>query len=296
LQNSRANALGLIIPLQLHRTYDAFWLEFIGGMAAVCAGRHVDLLVSAADDAVDEPAGSTPGFRRIARGSRVDGMLLCDVRRTDGRIAYLRKQNLPFVAFGRTAGDHDYAYIDVDGAAGASQAIEHLLRLGHRRIGFLGVDADFGFSHYRLAGYRQALARAGIVAQPAYIRQDLTDLTAVDAARELLTHDDSPTAIFATADFLALAALRAAREAGLAVPRDLSICVFDDSPLVQHADPPVTTVSQPNRRLGEEAATLLLDRIENPAAPLIQRLVIPTLIVRQSTAPSVRDERAVKAV
>lgn len=281
LQKNHANAIGLIIPLILHRQYDPFWLEFIGGMASACSARGSDLVVSAADAA----NGTGPGFQRLLRGRRVDGMVICDVRRSDPRIAQLQKHRLPFVAFGRTVGPQDYAFVDVDGGAGVGQAMEHLFRLGHRRIAYLGVDPDFGFSHYRLAGYRQALTRAGVAYDPELVAEGLTEVTVPAAIRAMLALEDPPTAVFAAADFLALATLREAREAGLCVPLDLSLCVFDDSPLVQHAEPPLTTVSQPNQRLGEEAAALLLELVAHRGAPLMQRLVVPTLTIRGSTAP-----------
>lgn len=281
LQNSRANAVGLVIPLVLHQLYDPFWAGFIAGMAAACAACGQDLLVSAADSR-DE---ASQGFQRLLRGRRVDGLLICDVRRQDPRIALLKKRGLPFVAFGRTITEQDYPYLDVDGAAGVALGMEHLLRLGHQRIAYLGVDPDFGFSHYRLSGYRDAMTRAGLTCSSELLCEGLSEVTVSSAVRHLLALPAAPTAIFAAADFLALGALKAAREASVHVPQELSLLVFDDTIAVQHAEPALTAISQPNRRLGEEAAHLLLDRVANPQAPLIQRLVVPSLMVRQSTAP-----------
>lgn len=281
LQNRRSNAIGLVIPPFLHRAYDAFWLEFIGGTAASCGHSGADLLVSA----VDSVEQMNHGFKRLVRGRRVDGLLLCDTRRNDPRIRYLQNHQLPFVSFGRTTGQQDYPYIDVDGAAGVMQAMEQLISLGHRRIAYMGVDPDFSFSHFRLSGYREALARAGIPCDPDLVHEGLSEVAATVVTAKLLDLRDRPTAVFTSADFLALAVLRTARFAGLAVPRDLSVAVFDDNLLVQHADPPLTAVNQPNRRLGEEAASLLLARIANPSFPLVQRLVVPSVIPRLSTAP-----------
>ncbi len=281
LQGSQASAIGLVIPLVLHRSYDAFWIEFIGGVAAVCGGRGLDLVLTTADLNHAEHGG----LQRLVQGRRVDGLIACDIRRDDSRIAYLQKRKLPFVAFGRTVNNQNYSFIDVDGAAGVMQAMEHLIQLGHQRIAYLGVDPDFGFSHFRFTGYVEALARAGLPHDPALVRHGLTEATVPGVMSELLALPERPTAIFAAADFLALAALKAIRGAGLSVPADLSVAVFDDNLLVQHADPPLTAVSQPNRRLGEEAAGLLLNYVAQPALPLAQRLVVPTLVVRASTAP-----------
>ena len=281
LQNSRADTIGLLIPAILHRAYDAFWLDFIGGVASACARCGSDLLLSA----VSSSEGANDDFKRFVRGRRVDGLLLCDIQGSDPRIAYLRQHRLPFVAFGRTLGPHDYSFIDVDGAAGVRQAVEHLIALGHRRIAYLGVSTEFSFSEFRLRGYREALARAGIAYDERLVHEDLTAPMATAVVTRLLDLTNRPTALFASADFLALAAVKTARSMGLDVPADLSLVVFDDSVLVEQAEPPLTAVNQPNRRLGEEAAELLLQRIEQSGVPLVQRLVIPSLTQRFSTAP-----------
>jgi LacI family transcriptional regulator len=279
LQASRAGAIGLIIPSVLHRPGDPFWGDFIVGVATACAVRDVDLLVSAADSA-NEGRGD---LQQLLRGRRVDGLIVCDVRRADRRVALLRDCDLPFVAFGRTIEHDDYPHIDVDGAFGTSQAVQHLISLGHRHIAYLGVDSDFSFSYYRLLGYRQTLRQAGISYDSRLVIEDLTEASARDAAHDVLCQSPRPTAVFAAADFLAIAVLSTARALGLAVPAQLSIAVFDDSQVVRHAQPPLTAIAQPNRRVGEEAAHLLVDRITNPGSPPLRRSIVPTLVVREST-------------
>lgn len=290
LQRSQANAIGLGIPPVLHRSYDAFWLEFIGGVAETCATRGIDLLVSLTDG----PDGDGQRLHRLVRERRVDGMLLCDIRREDERVRYLQQHRFPFVAFGRTAEHHDYPYIDVDGTAGVLAGMRHLLARGHRRIAYLGVDLAFGFSHFRFAGYRQALDEAAIPFDSDLVCHGLTEPDAVAAVDRLLARIARPTAIFAAADFLAVAVARAVRATGLTIPGDLSLVAFDDSVLVRNAEPPLTAVGQPNRRLGEEAAALLLDRIAAPERPPVHTLLAPSLAVRNSTgqAPAASQDMA----
>jgi LacI family transcriptional regulator len=285
LQTRRANAIGLAMPA-VHRTYDSFWLDFIGGVAGVCAAKGIDLLLSMSDSS-ERPAR---GLAQFARSQRVDGLLLCDIERQDSRIAYLQKHDVPFVAFGRTESDHSYPYCDVDGAAGVMHAVERLLALGHRRIAYLGLDPTYGFSHFRLGGYRTALLKAGVSYDPHLVHEGLTEATADGVVASLLSGPSRPTAIFAAADFLALASLRGARNTGLTVPHNLSIIVFDDNLLVQQSEPPLTAVSQPNRRIGEEVAALLLDRLSHPTRPLVQRLLVPIMFERGSTAPPTRSK------
>lgn len=283
LQRSRTNAIGVAIPPVLHRCYDAFWLEFIGGVASVCAARGKDLVVSLATDEDCEDAQHS--YQRLVRERRVDGILVCDVRCDDERIRYLQRQRLPFVAFGRTVERQDYAFVDIDSALGATQAVRQLVALGHRRIAYLGVDPSFGFSHYRYTGYHQALVEAGIPLDKALVYHALRETDVLDAATALLTRRDRPTAVFTAADFLALNVLTAARLCDLRVPDDLSVLTFDDNILVEHAQPPLTAIGQENRRIGEESAALLFDRIQTPDAPVVQRLLAPSLTIRASTAP-----------
>ncbi len=283
LQGNHAGAVGLVIPLVLHRSYDAFWLDFIGGMAATCASSGVDLLVSSADTATALVDGAGPGLQRIVRGRRVDGLLICDIRQRDPRISYLQRERLPFVAFGRTIGTQDYSFIDVDGASGILLAMEHLFGLGHRRIAYLGVAMDFSFSHYRFAGYLEALQSAGLPYNPAMVHHDMTEDTVSQALATLLAQAEPPTAIVASADFLGLALIKSARGLGVTIPEDLSIVVFDDSLLVQHAEPPLTSIRQPNHRMGEEATQILLQHIASPGHLLVHRLIVPDLITRGST-------------
>jgi LacI family transcriptional regulator len=291
LQNRRAGAIGLLIPRELHRTYDAFWLEFIGGMATTCADRGIDIVLSA----LESRDIHAHAFHRLVRSRRVDGVVICDVLRDDPRITYLQKHKLPFVAFGRMDGEPQYSYIDVDGAAGVGLAIDRLVAWGHRRIAYLGLDPSFGFSSFRLTGYRNSLMHHGLPVDCDLIHEGLSERTAAERIVSLLDRADRPTAIFASADFLALAVLRAARRLGLAVPGDVSLVVFDDNPMVQHADPPLTAVSQPNRLIGQEVAGLLMDRLATPDAPVVQRLIVPALITRESTAPPGGLARAASA-
>lgn len=280
LKINRANALGLVIPLGLHRSYDAFWLEFIGGMAATCARHGVDLLLSATDGT--ENARSS--FQRLVQGRRVDGLVVCDIRTDDTRLAWLQEMEIPFVAFGRTVGQVDYCYVDVDGAAGVLEAMLHLIYLGHRRIAYLGLDPTFGFSHFRRAGYCQALERCALPYDPELVFEALTEETVQSVAQALFGSPNRPTAVLASADFLALATLRAARDTGLSIPADLSVVVFDDNLPVQRADPPLTAVSQSNRHLGEVAGELLLDQLKHPEKGVTHRLIVPSLVIRSSTA------------
>ncbi len=173
-----------------------------------------------------------------------------------------------------------------DYGAVASEAMAHLLELGHRRIGLIYGVADAVLAQDRLLPYREALAQAGVDVDPALIIEcgpTLEDGYA--AARRLLALPHRPTAIFAINDLLALAALRAAGDCNLRVPDDFSLVGFDDILEARFLVPRLTTASKDAVRLGREAVQLVLRRLQEPSLPR-QIVHVPALfIVRDSTAP-----------
>jgi LacI family transcriptional regulator len=184
------------------------------------------------------------------------------------------------------ARDSTVPSVTADNLAGATTVVEHLLGLGHRRIGFIAGRSSLAAAWSREEGYRRALADAGVPVDPMLIKRgDFNPESATPLARALLDRADRPTAIFAASDGMALKALEVAKELGLSVPGDLSVVGFDNIPESALAEPGLTTVDQSMNRLGCEAAHMLKSLVcgdwEGPS-----QLVLPTrLVVRGSTAP-----------
>lgn len=194
--------------------------------------------------------------------------------------------DVPIVAVDPHTGRADLPTVESDSYGGAQQAVRHLVELGHRRIGFIAGRPDLRSAVARDAGYRAALAEAGIPFDPALIGLGRYEGdVARAAARAMLTMADRPTAIFAANDLSALSIIAVARELGLDVPRDLSVIGFDDVPEAARADPPLSTVRQPMRRLGATAAQLVL-ALMNGESPEPTHVRLPTrLVPRATTAP-----------
>ncbi|MFM9107167.1 MAG: LacI family DNA-binding transcriptional regulator [Chloroflexota bacterium] len=171
--------------------------------------------------------------------------------------------------------------------AGAGEAVRALVALGHRRIAMIAGTPEFTSSRDRLAGYRDALAEAGIPWDDDLVAPGCNDRdSGLVAARRLLDLPDRPTAIFASNDLEAVGALTAARERAIPVPEALSVIGFDDSPAALHTAPPLATVHQPLAEMGRRAVAMLVDWIAGnpPAEPL---LVLPThLVMRESAGPA----------
>ncbi|MDG0813891.1 GntR family transcriptional regulator [Cohnella rhizosphaerae] len=184
-------------------------------------------------------------------------------------------------------------YVIVDNLTGGYLATQHLLSLGHRRIGVIltgnsVLDMNQEFS-LRLQGYRLALSQHQIAFEPELIvfvsgSQERTEMGA-DGFRRLMSLDHPPTAVFATSDNKAIGAMEAARKMLLNVPNDISIVGFDDIQAGQYTYPPLTTVNQNTKKLGQRAAEILLFELKDGQNQLLKDEIVPTLKLRNSTGP-----------
>jgi LacI family transcriptional regulator len=172
----------------------------------------------------------------------------------------------------------------MDEQQAAKALVDHLIALGHRRIAHIVGIADHGASRWRMAGYKEAMASAGLPIDPGYVVQgEFTFGSGVLAARQLFALPQLPTAIFAANDDMAAGVMWAANERGLKVPRDLSVCGFDDIPLATQLWPPLTTVKQPSRDMGKLAALQLMELLRGRGTGLLVQ--VPYVIqLRESTA------------
>lgn len=229
-------------------------------------------------------------YRNLIQTGRVDGLILSSIDFNDPRVTYLMELDFPFVAFGRANPEWDFAYIDVDGEAGLRQMTEHLLALGHRRIAVLAWLESSRTGEDRLQGYHQAMQQAGILLKEGWIKRGENIVSAgYNGAKCLLQLPPSerPTALIGMSDTLAIGAMNAAHDLGLTVGRDVSISGFDDSPLSQYLQPPLTTVRQPIWEIGQRSIELLFQIMEGHTPAAHQILLPPKLIIRQSTGETI---------
>jgi LacI family transcriptional regulator len=199
----------------------------------------------------------------------------------------LAARHIPMARIGSTGAGNGFA-ISMDEAGAAAMATDYLLALGHSRIGFITGSDDYALSGARLQGYREAIDRAGIPRHRNWVAPgDFTFASGVEATRQLLAPGEPVTAILASSDQMALAALQVARAQGLEVPRDLSIVSFDDTPIVKFSSPPLTAIRQPIAEMASLAAELLIRTVNGE--PTEPSHVLPfKLIVRESTGPAFR--------
>jgi len=262
--------------------------KFIHGMAEAAARHGYHVLAFPSTEASDEISP----YREMVERERVDGFALSNTNLDDPRVHYLLDIDFPFVAFGRANPEWDFAWVDVDGAAGVEQAVNHLLELGHRRIACLAWPEESLTGQYRLTGYRQAMAAAGLEVQAGWvIRAENHYRHAYQAAQTWLTQPPTrrPTAVVALTDLMAIGVMNAAADAGLTVGRDLAVVGFDDAPITGYLRPPLTSLRQPIAEIGERMVTMLIDLVRGETPSPAQVLLKPRLIVRDSTRLSKRE-------
>jgi LacI family transcriptional regulator len=242
-----------------------------------------DLLLFAREQAADG-IGSDAYLTR-SRHHNVDGVILMGIDPLDEEVARLLASEIPCVAVDIELQAARAAHVISDNVTGSALAVRHLADLGHRRIATITGMLATHPGRDRLRGYREEMQRWGLDYREDYVvHGDYYFDSGVAATSQLLALDQPPTAIVAASDLMALGAIRAATEAGLRIPQDLSVVGFDDIPWAEHASPPLTTLRQDKHGLGTAAGEALLRQLDgSEEAPRAQKLAVE-LQVRGTTA------------
>jgi len=219
--------------------------------------------------------------------THVDGLLVSPpLSESSPLLAALEQRGLPFVRIAPGDLQHTSPYVDMDDAGAAREMTEFLLSQGHRRIAFIVGHPNHVASSLRLRGYRAGLEAAGVPFDPAYVKQGYFVFeSGLDAARELLSLPQPPTAVFASNDDMAAGVLLAAHELAIAVPQRLSIAGFDDTYISRIVWPRLTTVHQPSYDLAFAATDLLFQALKSGDAGARSARLPYKLIQRESTGP-----------
>lgn len=260
-----------------------FYPAFERGIQDVAGQAGYDLLTYNTDGTAEKERK----FLHSARGGRMDGVIVRFFHVPLAECVPLVEAGIGVVALTSEPPPANSAPIDtvaIDGQQAATAAVSYLLARGHRAIGLLAGEAGSRAQARRTLGYRDAVARAGLVFDERLVRQsEFTEAGGYVATRDLMQEATRPTAIFATNDLLALGAITALRELGLRVPHDVAIVGFDDIPFARLIDPPLTTIAQYPERLGARAAEMLLERLRGAGPPTGRQETLPfDLIIRET--------------
>jgi DNA-binding LacI/PurR family transcriptional regulator len=276
LVTRHTNIIGVVVTT----ITDLFLAEVIHAIEETALKQKYNVILT---NSGGEPERELEAIRALQK-RRVDGIILISSGTSKETCSAEKGIDIPVVVINNASREHIGYSVEVDNYGGGSEATQHLLSLGHRCIAHIAGPTREWDSMGRQSGYEQALQVYGLSPDPALIvRGDARPEGGMRAMQQLVALPCRPTAVFCYNDLVALGAMRAARTAGLRIPRDLSVVGFDDIDLAPFFEPALTTVAQPKREMGEKAVQMILDRL---AGDRVEDCVLPgRLIVRGSTMP-----------
>ncbi|MCS7222215.1 MAG: LacI family DNA-binding transcriptional regulator [Anaerolineae bacterium] len=278
LRQRSSCGIGLIIPNLLN----AYYTALADAISQLLAGSGYHLLLSSTRD--DPLLEQAIVYDMI--GQDVAGLIWVPSSRDRELVDYLLRQRIPAVSIvRRVPGDvlDTVVFADYDGSYAATQ---HLIRLGHRAIGYIGGDVRYSSNYARWQGYLAALSDASLSVDEQRVKLGVAlSAWGETAASELLQLPSPPTAIFVASNAIMPGVIKLLRRQGVAIPKEMSLICFDDVDWFSFSVPPITAVQISHARLAETALELLLKRIEDPQRPLSYVEIDFELVLRSSTGP-----------
>ncbi|MEH7444472.1 LacI family DNA-binding transcriptional regulator [Bacillus sp. JJ1122] len=291
LASQSTRAIGLVMPSSTDVVFqNPFFPTVLSGLSEGAHSKQYALHMTTGkteDEIFD-------GVVAMVQGGRVDGVVLLYSKVEDRVIAYLRERDFPFVVIGKPfKDDENISYVDNDNFKAGKEVTEHLIQLGHDRIGFIGGNLDLVVTVERLLGYEKALRNSGISLIDEYIVNDeFLRESGQDAVKVLLSLEKPPTAMVVADDLMALGVLNKLDEMGISVPDDISIVSFNNVLIAEMARPPLTSVDINIFDLGYQATKSLIQKIENPGEP-IKRIIVPFKIVPRFSCGQPKDHKQI---
>lgn len=284
LRAGRSMTILVVVP----RLTNPFFSEIIRGIDETLSAAGYGLIIGDLDNAYDKEAHLVD----LAFEGRLDGAIVLSGHMPTSGGRSLQEANIPLVSICIKIPGTDVPYVLVNDRPAVQNAMRHLMALGHRRFAYLaGPSRSYG-NDSRYRGFRDALAE-NEAATGARLKGDYTLESGAAAGRAFLDLSPRPTAVISAGDMMAIGFMKTIRDAGLAIPRDVSIIGFDGLEMSQYCEPPLSTLRQPRRALGRAGANSVLQLLGDPSSPsasLSQTLEVE-LILRESVGPPPAAER-----
>lgn len=279
LVTNRTDSIALVVCESDERFFtEPFFAALVRGISSQLASTDLQLLL-----AISQSRHDRDRLDRHLTPQYVDGALLVSLHGDDPLPMNLEERGVAAVIGGRPSAHQPISYVDVDNRNGARRAVEYLIAQGRRGIATITGPQDMTVGMDRLAGYRDALKAARLRRDARLVAPgDFSQRSGAQAMRDLLDRVPDLDAVFVASDPMAIGALTQLRAANRAVPAEVAVVGFEDSPVAQHATPSLTTIRQPIQLLGQRMVTALLARIQDRNAPPSAERLDTDLIVRAS--------------
>ena len=278
MRTNKSSTIGLFIP----DYSNPFYAELFKGIEQVTRkAGYVNLVCHTAEDPENELYYINELIKR-----QIDGIIFCTYNRSPEGIKYLKElsEKIPVVFMDPVFKGLGFSYVVSDGFAGTKSAVSYLYEKNCQNIAYIQGPKIHAVTKERYKGYLEGLKAQGEEVQKQYIFEgDFSLDSGREAVRYFLSLDNKPDAIVAATDVMAIGALKELNKAGVSVPGEVMVVGFDNIPLSELMEPSLTTIAQPIKELGENAADLLLKKIRNPKTPNQQIVMHCSLIEREST-------------
>lgn len=281
LANRSTKTIGVIMPHSTDQVFvNPFFTEVMRGIGVSAFKRGYNIMFSTGSNGEEEYKAT----QSLVNEKRVDGLILLTSRTGNKTIEGLLKRRFPFVVVGKPSRIEDISWVDNDNFEAGYRAAEHLIKLGHRRIGFIGGEFSYVFIGERFRGYKSAMDSYGIKFDKELLSLGkFTEEGGYKAMKELLVVKMCPTAVVSADDLMAFGAIRAIKEEGLRIPEDMAIIGFNDTPLASYMEPPLSSVEIFVYDLGYNASEMLINQLEELDGHK-KHIIIPTnLKIRKSS-------------
>jgi LacI family transcriptional regulator len=279
LASGRSNTLGLVLRQSHEQVFaDALLPQVLMGIEQAATEQGFQVLLKPL-----EPQDGD-GYMRLVHENHVDGIILSGPRQEEAEIIRLHHEGLPVMLMGQLPGS-GLPFVDIDAVNGSTQAVNHLIEHNHRRIGLITNAAqEYTSAQQRRQGYLNALKAAGIEPEADLMQAgNYTPASGFKAMQKLLDVFPRPTAIFVASDVVSLGAIRAIKQAGLRIPQDIAVVGFDDIPMADYFDPPLTTIHIPSYGLGWASGERLVRLVQGEVLDQDGMLLESELVIRSSS-------------
>lgn len=275
--------IGLILPRPAEELFlNMFFSEFIRGIVSKATRDGYDVLMTSGASEREE----VEAIKRLVKGKRVDGIVLLSSRKDDPVVAYLHKEQFPFILIGRSMEYPEILSIDNDNEQAAYDATRHLIELGHERIGFVSGPPNLVVSYDRLAGYKRALAESNVPERSEWIVEgEFLQESGYRAMSYIMGIPERPTALVVIDDLVAYGVLRGLSELGFRVPEDISLISFNNIAISALTTPPLSSIDIGIYQMGYTATQALIRKMVSER-DYSERIIIPhRIVLRESTRP-----------
>ena len=277
LATKQTKTLGLIVS----DIADPFYAKLVRGVEDIAAKNNYSAIIFSTDEDYEKELKSVC----ISIEKKLDGILLTATQTHNKDILELKERNIPFVLMNRHFDDIETDYVIDDNKKGAYDVVDHLAKLGYKKIAYISGPPQISSVRERLQGYKDALAYNNIdfdktLVVESNLRMEDGERTTKSLLRMI---KNKPIAIFAFSDLLAIGALKAIKEKGLKVPDDIALVGYDDIEFAALLEVPLTTVAQPSYEIGKKAAEILINKLQKQNMSEFQQVVLtPQLVIRKS--------------